>query len=231
MAISNAYKRVLDIEDNDIFLGTRAADRKTTNYPANSVADYLNSHGKISVYGQMNWKFVTTTPKQGTITFVNGGGTGTPFSQVSQVRVAITDQGGQRVVEFIDYIVGSEIVIAEQKELSSFGHYKIVGYAPDTLSGYYILSLGYIGGSGSLVGEATYDMATFTPFRDADKTYVHTQTSPSELWVIQHNLDKFPSVATVNSNNVVYYGNIVYVDTNNLTIEFSAGFSGKAYLN
>jgi hypothetical protein len=44
-------------------------------------------------------------------------------------------------------------------------------------------------------------------------------------------MDKFPSVAVVNNNNVLMYGNITYVDKNNLTINFSAGFSGKAYLN
>jgi hypothetical protein len=58
-----------------------------------------------------------------------------------------------------------------------------------------------------------------------------TQGTPSSNWDIQHDMDKFPSVTVVNNNNVVMYGNITYVDKNNLTINFSAGFSGKAYLN
>jgi hypothetical protein len=65
----------------------------------------------------------------------------------------------------------------------------------------------------------------------ADKDFVFTQVAPSTNWSIQHDMDKFPSVSVVNNNNVLMYGNITYVDKNNLTINFSAGFSGKAYLN
>ena len=66
---------------------------------------------------------------------------------------------------------------------------------------------------------------------EADKTFTFVQSSSSTDWSIQHNMDKFPAVVVVNNNNVVMYGNITYTDTNNLTINFSAGFSGKAYLN
>ena len=65
----------------------------------------------------------------------------------------------------------------------------------------------------------------------ADKTFDFIQATPSATWTIQHGLNKLPSVSVVNNNNVVMYGNITYIDTNNLTITFSAGFSGKAYLN
>ena len=65
----------------------------------------------------------------------------------------------------------------------------------------------------------------------AKETFEFTQGTPSTNWSIQHDMDKFPSVSVVNNNNVLMYGNITYVDKNNLTINFSAGFSGKAYLN
>ena len=66
---------------------------------------------------------------------------------------------------------------------------------------------------------------------EADKTFTFVQSSSSTEWSIQHDMDKYPSVSVVNNNNVLMYGNITYVDTNNLIINFSAGFSGKAYLN
>ena len=66
---------------------------------------------------------------------------------------------------------------------------------------------------------------------EADKTFEFTQAVPSATWTIQHGLGKFPSVSVVNNNNILMYGNITYIDNNNLTINFSAGFSGKAYLN
>ena len=64
-----------------------------------------------------------------------------------------------------------------------------------------------------------------------NRTFVFTQGIPATTWTIQHNLGKFPSVSVVNNNNVLLYGETTYIDSNELTINFSAGFSGKAYLN
>ena len=64
-----------------------------------------------------------------------------------------------------------------------------------------------------------------------DKNYVFIQSTPNTTWNVAHNLNKFPSVSVVNINNILMYGQVTYVDLNNLTIEFSAGFSGKAYMN
>ena len=231
MAIGNAYRSYVDIKDNDVFLGTRAENRKTANFTAQSVADYLNANGKISVSGQMAWKFVTTTPLQGTMTFPNLGGNGTPFSNISTLRLANKDLGEQRVVEFIEYIIGSDILIAEQKELSFFGHYKITCYAPTNTPGFHIITLQYLGGSGNLVMNAVYDMAVFNPFPTNDKHYTHTQSVASATWNINHRLDKFASATVVDSGENVVMGDIEYNDKDNLTITFSGAFSGKAYIN
>ena len=87
----------------------------------------------------------------------------------------------------------------------------------------------------SLSATGTPDNTTFlrgdNTWVKADKDFVFTQAVPSATWTIQHNMDKLPAVAAVNNNNMIVYGNVVYVDNNNLTITFSGGFSGKAYLN
>ena len=58
-----------------------------------------------------------------------------------------------------------------------------------------------------------------------------TQGVPSAVWAIQHDLDKYPSVTVVSDSNSVMYGAVKYIDKNNITITFSAAFSGSAYLN
>ena len=87
----------------------------------------------------------------------------------------------------------------------------------------------------SLSATGTPDNTTFlrgdNTWIKADKDFVFTQGTPSATWTIQHNMDKLPAVSAVNNNNMIVYGNVVYVDNNNLTITFSGGFSGKAYLN
>ena len=67
--------------------------------------------------------------------------------------------------------------------------------------------------------------------RKVIQTFVFDQAAPATVWNIQHNLGKFPSVSVVNNNNIVINGEVTYIDNNNVQLNFSAGFSGKAYLN
>ena len=64
-----------------------------------------------------------------------------------------------------------------------------------------------------------------------DKTFVFTQSTASATWAIAHNLNKYPSVAIVDSGGTMVMGEVTYTDANNLTVSFSAAFSGTAYLN
>ena len=64
-----------------------------------------------------------------------------------------------------------------------------------------------------------------------DKTFVYNQAISSDVWEIEHNLDKYPSVTVVDSGGSVVVGEIVYINKNNVRIAFTSAFSGKAYLN
>lgn len=66
---------------------------------------------------------------------------------------------------------------------------------------------------------------------ETDKYYEHNQALALATWNINHNLNKNPSVTVIDTGDNQVIGDIVYVDDNNLTINFSSAFSGKAYLN
>jgi len=156
-----------------------------------------------------------------------------PIVGITTMQLSKNDVSGQNVVAFMDYIVGSHILVSQQNEISIFGHFLIDSYtinSPD--DDFYTLNLTSLAGNGDLTELLYYNFAIFTPSSLAgDKSFTFTQPTPSVQWTIQHNMNKFPSVSVVNNNNVLMYGETTYVDTNNLTINFSAGFSGKAYLN
>ena len=64
-----------------------------------------------------------------------------------------------------------------------------------------------------------------------DSNYVHDQGSASATWVVTHNLNKYPSVTAALSTGQKGYGDVTYIDENNLTITFASAESGKAYMN
>jgi phage minor structural protein len=73
-----------------------------------------------------------------------------------------------------------------------------------------------------------YDDLTNKP---KDK-HVHIQTTPSLVWTIIHDMNKFPSVTIVDSGGNEVTGKKRYVDENTVELTFSPyAFSGRAYLN
>ena len=63
-------------------------------------------------------------------------------------------------------------------------------------------------------------------------TFVFQAVSPVTTWTITHNLDKYPSVMTVDNNGDEIFGAITYNSKNELVITFkSPGVAGYAYLN
>jgi hypothetical protein len=60
--------------------------------------------------------------------------------------------------------------------------------------------------------------------------FIHEQLSPSSLWVINHNLNKYPSVTVTDSAGNVVVGDVKHVSLNTTEINFSAAFAGKAIL-
>ena len=229
MARISSYPKDTTVQDNDAWIGTAFPNRQTKNFLAIDVAKYLNTKGKISVSAQMTYKFEADASEAASGMFY-GVADGTAFSAITSLNVHSVDAGGQNVVDFVNYLVDSDILISEQNNIGEFGHYKITAYT-DNGDGFYTLALSYIGGDGVLANQAYYDVANFVLDSASDKNYVHTQAVPSATWNVQHNLNKFPSVTSVNNSNIKMFGEVTYVDENNLTINFSAGFSGKAYIN
>jgi len=62
-------------------------------------------------------------------------------------------------------------------------------------------------------------------------SYVHVQGVAASVWVINHNLNRKPSITIVDSADSVVGGDPDYIDENTIIITFNASFAGKAYLN
>ena len=227
MARISSYPYDITVQDTDAWVGSDSVNRSTKQYTAKAVAEYLNIKGKISISAQMIFKYVAANPGAGDF---SGPADGSAMTSVTTMQLSTADVSGQDVIAFMTYLVGNNILISEQNNISTFGHFLIDSYTVST-AGFYTLNLTNIGGNGNLTDLLYYDFAVFQLSSQGAPTFVFTQTVAATVWNVNHNLGKFPSISVVDTANTVVTGQYEYTDNNNVILKFSAGFAGKAYLN
>ena len=60
-------------------------------------------------------------------------------------------------------------------------------------------------------------------------SYQHNQTTSSTSWVINHNLNKYPSVIIILSDGTKVEGSIIYNGYNVVSVVFGTAIYGTAY--
>jgi hypothetical protein len=226
MARISSYPYDITVQDTDAWVGSDSVNRSTKQYTAEAVAKYLNIKGKISISAQMVFKYISANPGAGDF---SGPVDGSTMASIATMQLSVADVSGQNVVAFMDYLVGNNILISEQNNISTFGHFLIDSYTVSA-AGFYTLNLTSIGGNGNLTDLLYYDFALFT-LAAGDKNFVWPQDTASATWVVPHNLNKFPSCTMVLGTGQQGFGDVTFIDENNLTITFASAESGKAYIN
>ena len=227
MARISSYPYDITVQDTDAWVGSDSVNRSTKQYTAKAVAEYLNIKGKISISAQMVFKYVAVNPKAGDF---SGPADGSAMTGITTMQLSTADVSGQDVIAFMTYLVGSNILISEQNNISTFGHFLIDSYTVSA-AGFYTLNLTSLGGNGNLTDLLYYDFAVFTLSSQGAPTFIFTQGVASAVWNVPHDLGKFPSISVVDTANTVVTGQYEYTDNNNVILTFSAAFAGKAYLN
>jgi hypothetical protein len=229
MARISSYPKDATIQDQDAWIGSDSITRATKQYTAEAVAEYLNINAKISISGQMIFKFVDSATGVGDF---SGPANGSAMTAITTMQLSIVDKASQNVVKFVEYLVGSNILIGEQNNISTFGHFTIDSYTATAGSAnLYTLNLTNIGGNGNITDKLLYDFTVFTLSSQGSSTFTFTQIVPSATWNITHNLGKFPSITVVDTGDTVITGEYTYINNNQVTLNFSVPFPGKAYLN
>mgnify|MGYP000025788562 FL=1 len=234
MARISTYPVDNNIIPSDKVLGTDATGLGTKNYTFRGIVNWFNATGAVAINGQNNYFFqsvpATTGRLQGTISFNSFGGVGTNFSAITTFKLAEQAVAGYTLEDYLPTMVGQPIMLAQTDNLDNFAIYNVVSIVRDpSETEFFNVTVAYKLGHGALELDKFYGISVYAGA--GDKNFVFTQSVPSTTWTIRHDLDKYPSVSVVNINNILMYGDITYIDTNNLEIKFSSGFSGKAYIN
>jgi hypothetical protein len=209
---------------------------RTKNFTPKKLAEYFNDNQVINIGTGLQYKYYTLDPNEtrppGTLSFENEIGPEVNFSSITTFLLSKYTEKGNEVSEFLNFLDKCKVLIYKSSDINLFGFYKISDIAIyDENPNFYVISVDFQTGNGGIKEDEDYLISLVSLPVDGDKTDVFVQSVPALVWNINHNLKKYPSVSVVNINNVLMYGNTTYIDENNLQIEFSAEFSGKAYMN
>jgi hypothetical protein len=158
MARISSYPQDITVQDTDAWIGSDSTTRATKQYTAAAVAKYLNIKGKISISAQMVFKYELNGASAGDFT---GPADGSALTAITTMQLSTADSSGQDVIIFMEYLVGNNILISEQNDISKFGHFTVNSYTVSA-AGFYTLNLTNIGGNGNLTDKLFYDFAVFT---------------------------------------------------------------------
>jgi len=226
-------------ELSDKVIGTDTApgaDLRTKNYSLGEIIDLFNQSNALGVADQSIFLYqsdISQGRDAGTISFVAGGGVGTPFSTITQVLISKTAPGNKSVAQYLPLFIGKDIILAESGNINNFGTYRIASITTDIAEpNFFLVTLENYTSNGVISLDGYYIFSEFVDANSAgDKNFVFNQAVASATWTVQHNLDKFPSCTMVLSTGQQGYGDVTFIDENNLTITFAGAESGKAYIN
>lgn len=226
-----------NITGSDKWIGTDGNGfNATKNFTVNGLANYFNETRKIELSNSLSFKYDTVDVGDdrsiGSFSFENEIGATVPFSSISDLIFHKNTSNGKTVTNFMAGL-GEAIILLHRSDTPDLhGIFKFKSYEQriDNLD-FYDVTLEFIQGNGSIEEDKFYFLSLVQFDVVPDKNYVHNQSVASDTWNVQHNLNKFPSATMVLSTGQKGYGDITYVDENNLTITFASAESGKAYIN
>ena len=223
----------------DKWIGTDALNNGATkNFTADDVAIFLNTFNKIEInalrYRYQNWK-ITDVRNPGTISFSNSDAGNPLFTNVNSFM--LSKNMIESVINVSSYysvpLVSSTVLISQCEDPTNFGVFSWNSSTQNvTEPNFFNITLSNLIGSGSLISNKDYfiSLLTYGP-SSGDKNYVFTQPTNINPWVVNHGLNKYPSVSVVNNANITVYGEVDYDSLNQVTITFKDATNGQAFFN
>lgn len=217
---------------NDKWIGTDFSGGITKNFTPQNLANFFNESGVLGIVNQINFKYYQTfigNRPVGSITTITQAPT---FSSLTNIKVSEKNSGLKYIVDILNSFSGDTIMIADTANPNIFGIYRLTNIEEDLSNlTFYNLSLEFVDGNGNLEDTHVYGITLIADSSSLDKNYVHVQSSASNQWSVTHNLNKYPSVAIVDSGNNLVVGEVEYISLDVVVLRFNASFSGKAYFN
>jgi hypothetical protein len=232
MARIKLYPNDTTITGGDKLVGTDAAGNNLTkNFLIEDLAQYFEQTGNSLFQYNFAGTYGNQTIDSGEYRYQVDPSAPTIYGWANITGIAISryNRNGEDVMPMISLLTNQVIKITDigTSESLGYGLYQVTSSTVLSSGAAFLLTLNFKGGS-STVGNSIISLA---PFGTEGYEYTFTQSAAASTWTITHNLDRFPSVTTVDSAGSIINGAITYTDSNTITVVFTSATSGKAYLN
>ena len=232
MARIKLYPNDTAITGGDKLVGTDVAgDNITKNFLIEDLAQYFEQSGnslfqynfagtysnEVIASGQYRYQVDPSAPS-----IYN-------WAQITGIAISRYNRNDEDVTPMVPLLVNQVIKITDIATSDSLGYglYQLTSSTTLSNGAAFLWTLSFKGGA-STVGNGIISLG---PFGTEGYEYTFTQSAAASTWTINHNLDRFPSVTTVDSAGSIINGAITYTDSNTITVVFTSATSGKAYLN
>ena len=134
------------------------------------------------------------------------------------------------MLNYLNYFNGLFVLLTQTDDPNTFAQYSATVSSNTANQSDFFLS--FREGNGSLI-EGKYYALSYSPKGQTDKNFVSNNINFSSgvETTINHNLNKFPSVTTVDTTGAHIIGDVQHINASSFKITFNVPFSAKVHVN
>lgn len=237
MAKISTYPLDTHLIGTDYWIGSDAnSNYATKNFTIDSVAEYMN---RVATQQQaLRFKYLNTVPYTDGSFYGADGATAAPTVAYNSItgftlnKFELTNLGIDISSFYSNPLGGSEVLITQCDDVSRWAVFSWISSTQNAQNtSFYDIVVAYKGGNNGLIANKDYFISLLTYAGANDANFLYTLDGSTNVYSIDHNLNKYPAVTIFDANNAEVETQIVFNSLNRATLTFSLPFTGKASFN
>jgi hypothetical protein len=237
MAKISTYPLDTHLIGTDYWIGSDAnSNYATKNFTIDSVAEYMN---RVATQQQaLRFKYLNTIPYTDGSFYGADGATAAPTVAYNSItgftlnKFELTNLGVDISSFYSNPLGGSEVLITQCDDVSRWAVFSWISSTQNAQNtSFYDIVVAYKGGNNGLIANKDYFISLLTYAGANDANFLYTLDGSTNVYAIDHNLNKYPAVTIFDANNAEVETQIVFNSLNRATLTFSLPFTGKASFN
>ena len=237
MAKISTYPLDTHLVGSDYWIGSDAdSNYATKNFTIDSVAEYMN---RVATQQQaLRFKYTNQIPYTDGSFYGADGATAAPNVAYNSItgftlsKFELTNLGIDISSFYSNPLGGSEVLITQCDDVSRWAVFSWISSTQNAQNNsFYDIVVAYKGGNNGLIANKDYFISLLTYAGANDANFLYTLDGSTNVYVIDHNLNKYPAVTIFDANNAEVETQIVFNSLNRATLTFSLPFTGKASFN